>query len=99
MNTIEMKKTTLWHLLMSITISYSTTTRYTNMYDTVRLQAHAEMSGQLAMAYYLDIIPENLKTKHTHAIGATADEYKDMYNDILSLYVENGGDKDFAPKL
>lgn len=99
MNIIEMKQRTLWHLLMSITIAHSTTARYNNMYDTVRLQAHAEMSGQFALAYYLDIVSDSIKTRHTRAIGATADEYRAMYNDILSLYVECGGDREFAPKL
>ena len=99
MNNIEMKKRALWHLMMSIMLAHHAAVRYLDMNNVIRLQSHGELSGQLAMLYYLDIIPDALKTKHTHTIGATVAEYRAMYNDILSLYMEYGGDKEFAPKL
>lgn len=99
MNDIEMKKRALWHLLSSISTAHSAAIDYDSMYATYRLAVHRELTGQLAMLYYLDIIPDSIKTKHTYTIGATTDEYKAMYNDILSLYIECGGYAEYAPKL
>lgn len=99
MNTIEMKKRVLWHLLMAISTAHSTAIKHNNPFETIRIHDHAELSGQFAMAYYVDAIPEIVKTNHTYAVYASIEEYEAMYADILSLYLECGGHKEFAPTL